>query len=549
MDTKTAIASLGVPLPKYIKRFALPIVIFGFLLSGVLYVLFPELFLGPAQYVLLLLPITCIAFVIMYPFSVAAGKANEIDSNMHYYVTQMGALAMAQTSRKELFNILAHDPNYHLLREESQKIFLLMDTWNLSLADACRFIGARNPSIIFADFLDRLAHAVQSGEPIERFLESEQDVVMNDYDTMYRGAIMTIDIVKEMFVSLIMSLIFLASFSAIMPIITGMDATNLMLISVFAFVMTDIAVIFFIKSKVPKDKIWQQLNIESVAKRNLKRSVTISLAGCLVVIPIVGFITAPGVIKAAIVLTPLLYTGRIASKEEARIKRKDNNYPSFIRSLGSSAGARGGMVIEALKSLRAHDFGPLTTDINHLYSRLVSRINKLTSWDFFAVETGSNLIHRFSTMFVESTHLGAKAELVGDMIATNIHRIILLRKLRYQSASTMVGVFYGLTAGIGFTLYISLGVVELMQGMFESVEMPPGMSIGMILYTDINIGVLYTLITFIIISHSLLSAVMIRLVDGGNLLNGTTHFVLMVWIGAISAVVCKSAVTSLLGIG
>ncbi|MCK5108458.1 MAG: type II secretion system F family protein, partial [Methanosarcinales archaeon] len=323
MDTKTAIASLGVPLPKYIKRFALPIVIFGFLLSGVLYVLFPELFLGPAQYVLLLLPITCIAFVIMYPFSVADGKANEIDSNMHYYVTQLGALAMAQTSRKELFNIMAHDPNYHLLREESQKIFLLMDTWNLSLADACRFIGARNPSVIFADFLDRLAHAVQSGEPIERFLESEQDVVMNDYDTMYRGAIMTIDIVKEMFVSLIMSLIFLASFSAIMPIITGMDATNLMLISVFAFVMTDIAVIFFIKSKVPKDKIWQQLNIESVAKRNLKRSVTISLVGCLIVIPIVGFITAPEVIKAAIVLTPLLYTGRIASKEEARIKRKD----------------------------------------------------------------------------------------------------------------------------------------------------------------------------------------------------------------------------------
>ncbi|MCK4652465.1 MAG: type II secretion system F family protein, partial [Methanosarcinales archaeon] len=251
MDTNKAIASLGVPLPKYIKRFALPIVIFGFLLSGLLYVLFPKLFLGPAQYVLVLLPVTCIVFVIMYPFSVAAGKANEIDSNMHYYVTQMGALAMAQTSRKELFNILAHDPNYHLLREESQKIFILMDTWNMSLADACRFIAVRTPSIIFADFLDRLAHAVQSGEPIERFLESEQDVVMDDYDTMYRGAITTVDIVKEMFVSLIMSLIFLASFSAIMPIITGMDATNLMLISVFAFVMTDIAVIFFIKSKVP----------------------------------------------------------------------------------------------------------------------------------------------------------------------------------------------------------------------------------------------------------------------------------------------------------
>ncbi len=140
-------------------------------------------------------------------------------------------------------------------------------------------------------------------------------------------------------------------------------------------------------------------------------------------------------------------------------------------------------------------------------------------------------------------------EYEGDMIATNFHQIVRLRKLGYQSASTMVGVFYGLTAGIGFTLYVSLGVVELMQGMFEAVELPPGMSMGMILYTDINIDILYTLVTIIIVLHSLLSSLMIRFVDGGNLLNGTTHFVMMVWIGAISAVVCKASVSSLLGLG
>ncbi len=549
MDFKKAIASLNVPLPKYIKRFALPIVIFGFLLSALLYFLFPKLFVGSAQYILLLVPIVCIIFVISYPFSVASGKAKEIDSDMHYYVTQMGALSVAQTSRKELFQILANDPNYQLLGEESRKIYLLMDTWNMSLADACRFVAERTPSIIFADFLDRFAHAVQSGEKIEGFLQAEQGTVMSDYATMYGGAMTAVDIVKEMFVSLIMSLIFLASFSAIMPIITGMDATNLMMISVFSFILTDIAVILYIKAKMPKDKIWQQLGIVSEADRRLKRSVTISLIGCVIVLFLVRFVTAPEVIKVAMILTPLLYTGYIAGKEESRIKRMDNNYPSFIRSLGSSAGARGGMVIEALKSLRAHDFGPLTLTINRLYSRLVARIDKLVSWNLFAVETGSNLIQRFSVMFVEATHLGGKAEVVSEMIAINFSKIVRLRKLRYQSASTMVGVFYGLTAGIGFTLYVSLGVVELMQGMFEAVEMPPGMSMGMILYTDINIGILYTLITIIIVSHSFLSAIMIRIVDGGNLLNGTTHFVLMVWIGAASAVICKASVSSLLGIG
>ncbi len=88
-----------------------------------------------------------------------------------------------------------------------------------------------------------------------------------------------------------------------------------------------------------------------------------------------------------------------------------------------------------------------------------------------------------------------------------------------------------------------------MQGMFEAVELPPGMSMGMILYTDIDIDILYTLVTTIIVLHSLLSSLMIRFVDGGNLLNGTTHFVMMVWIGAISAVVCKASVSSLLGLG
>lgn len=550
MNTKKAVASLNMPLPRYIRRFVLPIIVFGFILSFLLSTLFPKLFVGYAQYILIIIPAICIAFTVQYPFLIAASRAREIDSDMHYYITQMGALAAAQTSRKELFQILSEDENYNLLREESRKIYLLMDTWNMSLADACRFVAERTPSVILADFLDRFAHAVQSGEKIERFLQTEQNTVMNDYATMYRSALTTVDIVKEMFVSLIMSLIFLASFSVIMPIITGMNATNMMLMAAFSFVITDISIILFIRAKMPRDQIWQQLKIESESERKLKRSVTISLLGCVIIFMLIRFINVPDVIKTAMVLTPLIYTGRIASREEAMIKRKDDNYPSFIRSLGSSAGARGGMINDALKSLRAHDFGPLTTNINRLYSRLVSRINKITAWNFFAVETGSNLIHRFSAMFVESTHLGAKAEIVGDMIAVNFHRITRLRKLRYQSAATMVGVFYGLTAGIGFTLYVSLGVVELMQGMFENIQMPPGMSVGMVLYPDvIDIDVLYTLVTAIMVAHSLLSALMIRFVDGGNLLNGTTHFVLMVWIGAISAVVCKISVTSLLGLG
>jgi flagellar protein FlaJ len=74
------------------------------------------------------------------------------------------------------------------------------------------------------------------------------------------------------------------------------------------------------------------------------------------------------------------------------------------------------------------------------------------------------------------------------------------------------------------------------------------MSMGMVLYTDIgNIEILSLMVLFIMIAHSLMSAILVRVVDGGHMLSSTVDFVIMVWISGISAVVTRTAVTSLLG--
>jgi flagellar protein FlaJ len=206
------------------------------------------------------------------------------------------------------------------------------------------------------------------------------------------------------------------------------------------------------------------------------------------------------------------------------------------------------VIDDALKALRIHDFGPLTQDVNNLYKMLATRIDKFASWNHFSANTGSNLIQRFCVMFVEATNLGGQPEVIGDIIATNFHRIVNLRKKRSQSANSLVGVLYGLTGGIGFTMYISLGVVGLMQEMFATVEMPAGMSIGMVLYTNVgNMSTLENMVLGIMIGHSFLSAILIRIVDGGHMLSSTIDFVIMVWISGASAVVTMAAVSSLLG--
>jgi flagellar protein FlaJ len=419
----------------------------------------------------------------------------------------------------------------------------------MSLAEACRFISKRTPSVIFEDFLDRFAHGLQSGENIKTFLFAEQNVVMNEYESMYNSAMYNVEIIKELFVSLVMSLIFLASFAVIMPVITGMDAVLLMSMVVATFIVTDIVILLFTKGKVPKDPLWTSSRIIPDYKIKLYRSIPISIGACIIITIIVmiyGKIITP--IAIALCLTPLMYTGKVCHKIEKSIRRRDENFPAFIRSLGSSAGARGGVIDEALKALRIHDFGPLTKDVNELYKRLNTRIDKFKSWEFFSANTGSHLIQRFCVMFVEATNLGGKPEIIGDIIAANFHRIVTLRKKRVQSASSLVGVLYGLTAGIGFTMYISLGVIDLMQSMFSSVEMPAGMSMGMILYTNIgDIEVLSMMVLLIMIAHSLMSAILIRVVDGGHILSSTIDFVIMVWISGITAMVTRTAIWSLLG--
>lgn len=540
---------MGMEPETYLKKIAIPVVAFGFIFSFLLYSALPGLFEGSTKAIPIMIPVVCILFAVYYPLSIYGGQASRIDNNMHYYITQMGSVATAETPRLDIIRIVSDNKEYRELATETKKIYNLVTVWNMSLAEACRFISKRTPSVIFEDFLDRFAHGLQSGENIKSFLFAEQNVVMNEYEAMYNGAMYNVEIIKELFVSLVMSLIFLASFAVIMPVITGMDAVALMGMVVAVFVITDIVILLFTKGKVPKDPLWSKSNIIPDYKIKLYRSIPISIGACILVtiaVVLYGKIVMP--IAIAICITPLVYTGKVCRNIEKSIRRRDENFPAFIRSLGSSAGARGGVIDEALKALRIHDFGPLTKDVNELYKRLNTRIDKFKSWEFFSANTGSHLIQRFCIMFVESTNLGGKPEIIGDIIASNFHRIVTLRKKRVQSASSLVGVLYGLTAGIGFTMYISVGVIDLMQSMFSNIEMPAGMSMGMVIYTQVgDVKVLSFLVLLIMIAHSLMSALLIRIVDGGHLLSSTVDFVIMVWVSGITAVITQTAIWSLLG--
>jgi flagellar protein FlaJ len=222
----------------------------------------------------------------------------------------------------------------------------------------------------------------------------------------------------------------------------------------------------------------------------------------------------------------------LVSREERLIMRKDDNFATFIRTLGSSAGAKEGSVSHVVGSLRIHDYGPLTKDVNNLHRRL--RLGEtLRAWKYFAGETGSSLIHKFSSIFVEALRAGGKPMVVGEIVSMNFARVNTLRKYRWQSANTLKALLYGSMLGIAMSMYVTIELLDVLAGILGkylggvTTEVLPGtFSLGVI-----NTDFLNFMVWNLILLHGGISAMIIKIVDGGDMYNALFHFVMMSWIG------------------
>jgi|Deesub1362A_J573_1020465.scaffolds.fasta_scaffold00380_19 flagellar protein FlaJ len=559
MSYISAIQALNISPKRYLALYGGSAIGTSILITVTLISLFPSVFgEGLGRFIAFSIPLYATVSILLYPLILRERIKNEINQNMHYFITHLGILATSDLDRKKMIEHLANRKEFGALAEEIRKIYVLMDTWNLSLAEASRIVAKKCPSIILADFLDRFAHAVDAGEDLEEFLKSEQETVMNQYAVMYEGALYDVENLKEIYVSLTISLVFVACFALILPAISGQDISFLMYLVIFSFIFAEILILYYLKVKVPKDPVWHSLKgyLTQLEKKYTKY-LAISILGCVMISGLIIFEmmrhpellegARPGLLISA-GITPMYILGRITRKEEAMLRRRDDNYGAFMRSLGGATAARGGMVIPALGSLQTHDFGPLTQNIKALYKRLKIRVDKERAWKLFSAETGSNLIDRFTDMFVEGLTVGGKADVIGEIIGQNVTKITGLRKKRDQTAGSMTGVFYGMMVGVSFSLFVTFQIVDMINTMFSQMgEISPLVAeIFPIYLFTIQYTPFYLLI--ILIAHALLSSLMIKIVDGGHIANIYTHFITMLWIGMITANLTEYFISPMLSV-
>lgn len=233
----------------------------------------------------------------------------------------------------------------------------------------------------------------------------------------------------------------------------------------------------------------------------------------------------------ALIVTPLAYPSYVGTKMEREVQKKDEMYGSFIRSLSGSASARGNLLIDALKAIVMHDFGILSKDVNKLYRRLLYRINSLKAWKMFSADTGSHLIEIYSETYAESIDLGADALKSGMVISENFEKIVGLRKRKHSSVTSFVGIMYGITAGLAFSLAISYGILKIIDGIFSSFNLSSlGMTGIFLSPPSSSIFLIEIFLLIILFVHSFIGGISLKVSDGGRIINGLHHTVLMIWI-------------------
>ncbi len=506
---------------------------------------------------------------VFYPKILLSQRKRQLNNRFHLLVTHMTVLSTTNIDRMEVFRTLAAEEEYGELATEMRRIVELVDTWNQSLDDACHRRAREVPSETVADFLERLAYTVNAGQSLRDYLLTEQDQIIQNYTTTYESTLDNLDVLKDLYLSMILSMTFALVFAVVLPILTGTDPTLTVSSVILLYVFVQTGFFLGIRSMSPYDPVWYHPEDRpSTVERSIQQSFVIgvvltvllfviSLGGLFnvspvtleMLIPFVGD-ELPLVFYAVIPVTPLIIPGIVLNLAERRVKKRDKSFPSFIRALGTTESVKQSTSSDVLRTLREKDFGPLTQNINDLYKRLNMRIEATEAWRYFTADCRSYLIQTFSEMYLMGRELGGEPKLLGELISENMNKVLQLRQMRAQATTTLIGLLYGITAAATFAFFIGLEVVSILSEM-EDLELDPGAGFdaGQLINPEVyNIPLIEFLLIVIIMFSALLSALMIRTVDGGHKVNSYMHFVLLAWISALVAVATKWLIGTFLAI-
>lgn len=490
---------------------------------------------GVLRYGLYALGLFAPLVVVIYPLIRRESKKREIDENFHLFITHVTVLSLTNTDRIDIFREIANEEEYGALATEMGRLVAYIDTFNMSLDDACRRRANETGSDLLSNFYEKLAYSVGSGQSISAFLYSEQEDVRKMYATEYESRLQKLETVGELFLSTALASAFLFVFAMLMPFLTGMQPIVVLGGAVFLYSVVQVVFIMLINSVAPHDDLWYFPDDRQSRKHLwIRGALAVGLAGSAVAVFLTVLFAAkiPVHFYPIMVVTPLGIPAVVFYRMERGIRNSEDQYPSFIRGVGSIESVKQTSTEDVLETLKEKDFGALSQNIVQLYRRLYLSINTRKSWNHFSVEVGSNLIKRFTDMYVLGREMGGDPEKLGDIVSENFRQVHQLREKRKTMKRKLAGILYGITAATSFTFFAAFEILKIMVDLGDKVS---GDFASTILYASVyNLPVLQAMLFATVIFNSLAVAIIVRRVGRMHIGGATIHLTLLIWINFLT---------------
>jgi flagellar protein FlaJ len=302
---------------------------------------------------------------------------------------------------------------------------------------------------------------------------------------------------------------------------------------------------FLLRERLPHDRLTPYREGRSPMERRLRRWMLLGvLAGAA--LGALGFLLlglGPAILLACL---PLAVPGWLAHQEEKAIRRREADYPAFIRSVGAAAAARGGAIRDVLGNVQANNLGALTVPVRELHRRLMWRVDDRGAWRAFGQETGSRLIDAFTSMFVQGVAAGGKPGPIADIISNNMLKILALRTTRRATAGAFRGLLLGLTVGLAAVLFMGFGIFASITGTFSGFADVLAKQGLFSVQEPGALGVAQTVLLVLLGLHGLACGLFFKLVEGGRLEGAALHVVAQVWAGVAAAMLVSAILPRLL---
>lgn len=462
-----------------------------------------------------------------------------ISNDMLFSLTYMASISTANVSRDKIFKNISEKKEYcpHIYFE---KVKDLAQDWHYDYANACELVSGKIKQVKLQELFNRFSNAIAAGEPDIEFLKKEWKLFKTIRKDEFERNLDTTKEWSNAYTALLVSTS-LVSIIILLSVILynlGDPAKTLYGTAVIVSLMSLMGVGLVYKG-VPRDSMVHSLDKKSKEQTFIYKwmPVTIILAILSVVTltlipsfvyPIDFYVDIKGVgmVLAGLVMLPV---GITAHRDIVKVNKRDESYTTFIRSLGSIVSGSGLTLPKALVKIDPKNLGELKDVTSELYKKLTIGMDSKLCWNQFVEESGSYLIHKFTSVFVDSINLGGDAEAVGELVSSSNLELVLLRMKRDRISSSftflLVPLHLSMVALLLFIGQILTLFTNIISDLFLKYDISEsgiaggagGVGMNMGIFGGVPVELLSQFVVVVIIVLTLANILAVNLVKGGPL--------------------------------